>query len=166
MPLGELTAAELIKALHIYLQYAYPDGQVPGKRRHYQAVHEGQTLKELFHLQGVEPVPGQLPSEPVGYSFRIGNARYQHMKLKVLPWKEPPGFVFSVDTHDNFRIPPNAPDAEQFRELQQQNQELARCIESAWEESGLPTSSGLLRRHLSRAQASARSQSRSPAEDQ
>lgn len=152
MSLRELKADQVVRAIQVFLGYAYDGGQVPANRAHFQTLETSQPLSEILSLSGVEKMPSRLGEDPGGYSFRVGNSWYPHMKLTVQAYGSSPGYVFGVDTHDMFNLPPNAPDYEEVQKLRNKNQELAREIERAWEAEGLPTQKGLLRHYLNQAE--------------
>jgi hypothetical protein len=142
-----LTAAHVVQAMQIYLSIAYSSGNVPENRRHFSQIGASHTLEECLALKGVEQLPSN-PGVPPGYSLRMGNAFYPHMKLTIQPYDSAPGFVFGIDTHDQFKLAETSPEKDAVRALQTKNQQIARSIEMAWEEVGLPTQSGLLRKYL------------------
>jgi hypothetical protein len=148
MSLRELKADQLVRAIQLFLEFAYSGSAVPSNRSQFQDLSPAAPMEELLQLPGVERLPSRLGEDPGGYSFRIGNAWYPHMKLTVQIYGSAPGYVFGVDTHDMFNIPANAPDYEEVQKLRLKNQELARQIERAWESDGLPTQNGLLRSYL------------------
>jgi CheY-like chemotaxis protein len=53
-------------------------------------------------------------------------------------------FFFSVDTHDEVTLRPDAPDREQWESLRAFNRALKGRIEEAWDQAGLPTHHDLL----------------------
>lgn len=148
MGVGELSAPQLRQAIQTFLELAYPDRRVPESRTHYCGLSHELTLENLLSLKGVEKIACGSHGDEMGYALRVGNAWYLHMKLLIQPYKESPGFVFGVDTHDMFRVPADSPDSEQLNIIRARNRELARQIEAAWEAVGLPTHKALLRRYL------------------
>lgn len=153
--MGDLTASLFVEAIRAFLGLAYSGGRVPENRRQFATLREDQSLESIFGMTGVEKLPPKVPGGPHGYSFRVGNAWYPHMKITVQPYDFPPGFVFGVDTHDHFKLPANSPEVEGVRELQAKNLELARQVEDAWMTRGLPTLRGLLERYIEHARHSA-----------
>jgi hypothetical protein len=145
------SSSALVRSIRIFLRYAYADATVPENRRQFLDLSEDLPVEELLGLKDVQELP-PVDGEPGGYAFRIGNAWYPHMKLIVKPYADAPGYIFHVDTHDTFRLKADDPDAEGIRQLQRRNQELARKIEKAFEEAGLPTQAGMLRQYLLAAQ--------------
>lgn len=154
MPLDGLRTEQLVLAVQTFLSRAYAGVEVPANRKHWQEVSAEQPLDDLLAFEkGVEELPARLDVNPGGYALRLGNAWYPNMKLVVQAYGAPPGYVFGVDTHDMFKLPAGAPDAEQVRELRKRNQELARAIESDFEKLELPTQNGLLRAYLTKRDA-------------
>jgi hypothetical protein len=149
-----LPAAELVRAIQIYVEIAYPTGQAPANRRHFQNLAADLPKRDLLALAGVQPLPGGLcgdAHQQDGISLRIGNSSYPHMKMLARGCTEPPGFVLAVDTHDEFAgvpVPPNERAA--LQELRDYNHAVARRIVSAWEEAGLPTQATILQAYLKR----------------
>jgi hypothetical protein len=70
------------------------------------------------------------------------------MKLQVQPWTNAAGFMLSVNTHDQVAGLDLATDAQAFRDLQRENQELKQLIEQKWDEVGLPTFLRYLRDYI------------------
>jgi hypothetical protein len=137
--LGTLRIDDLRQAVAIYLEQAYPSGEMPQAVRRRLAWPEGVDVAGLLSGPLFERVtqPGQ--DRVVTYALRLGNARYPHMKLQVQPWAHPAGFLFSVNTHDQLLAPvPIASEAEAFRALQAENQRVKEAIEAAWDRAGLP----------------------------
>ncbi len=157
-----LTTDLLSSACRIFLSLAYPAGEetVPEKRRLFAHLPPGQDVADYHARQPFAPASFQVIHDPDGivrgYAIRLGSAPFPHLKLKV-QWKSDRGrdmWIFAVDTHDAFsrdskRPPPDHPDAEGWSRLQRTNAELKSRIERAWDEAGLLTFNGLLRRELS-----------------
>jgi len=66
-------------------------------------------------------------------AIRIGNDHYQHMKLCVQECDGRPGYIFSVDTHDNIPLSSSGAEAEELMQLKRYNQQVASAIEREWE---------------------------------
>ncbi|MFO0948401.1 MAG: hypothetical protein U1D30_21185 [Planctomycetota bacterium] len=161
--MGDLTASLFVEAIRTFLELAYPGGNVPENRRHFSALHGDESLESIWGLSGVEKLPPKAPGDPIGYSFRVGNAWYPHMKVTLQPYPSAPGFVFGVDTHDHFKLPANSPEVEGVRALQAKNLELARQVEEAWAARRIPTQRGLLEQYLEKArQGAGRREEKSP----
>ena len=126
-------------AVEIYLRIAYPDGTWPEAVRRRLAWPEGITLSELLEQKTFERSQAMTAGGGAIYALRLGNRSYPHMKLQIQPWPAGPGYLLSVNTHDQVsNLDPDAPDAERFRALQLLNQEIKNAIEQAWDEAGLP----------------------------
>jgi hypothetical protein len=85
-----------------------------------------------------------------GYAFRLGSARFPHLKLQVNAQARGDACVFSVDTHDALRCRVSGTEAEAWATLQLDNRELKERIEREWERRGLLTFNGLLRQGLAK----------------
>jgi hypothetical protein len=144
-----LTTALLERACRIYLERAYPDGldAIPSPKNRLLALDPAQPAESAL----VPPLCQPLWSHDGlrGYVFRLGSALHPHLKLQIVDHPVT-GCVFSVDTHDGFPCDPSGPDADRWMELQTANRRLKEQIERAWEEAGLLTFNGLLRRELAR----------------
>ena len=136
--LGTLRIDDLRRAVAIYLEKAYPSGNIPDVVRRRLAWPEDADVATLLAGPPFERVT-QTGQDALTYALRLGNARYPHMKLQIQPWPHAAGFLFSVNTHDQLLAPvPNAEDAEAFRALQAENQRIKEAIEMAWDKVGLP----------------------------
>jgi hypothetical protein len=152
--LGGLRLDLLRRAVDVYLNLAYPLGEIPDVVRRRLVWPEGQAAETLLTKSPFEragKVPGQ--QTPI-YALRLGNTHYPHMKLQIQPWPNPAGFMLSVNTHDQVAgLDLGAADAQAFRDLQTENQRLKETIEQAWDDEGLPTFLRYLRDYIqSRAQ--------------
>jgi hypothetical protein len=130
-----LTTALLDRACRIFLQLAYPEG--------------GRVVPPPEVLLA-PPLCQPLPTGDAGrrgYSLRLGSALHPHFKLQIVDHPDA-GCVFSVDTHDAFRLDARDPDAARWSAFQKSNRQLKEQIERAWEEAGLLTFNALLRREL------------------
>jgi hypothetical protein len=149
--LGGLRLDLLRKAVDIYLNLAYPSGEIPDAVRRRMIWPEDLAPAELLLKPPFEragKVPGQ--QTPI-YALRLGNAGYPHMKLQIQPWPNEPGFMLSVNTHDQVAgLDLGASDALAFRNLQAENQRLKETIEQAWDDADLPTFLRYLRDYIQR----------------
>jgi CheY-like chemotaxis protein len=136
MRFEDLTPAHVRRAIDIYLELAWPPG-TNGPPAIAASLPEARTLEELFgrfersrdtDIEGAR-----------SYLLRLGNRRYPFMKFVVQEYLVDNEFFFSVDTHDNLDVRPNAPDYAQWQELKQYNRALKERIESAWHKAELPT---------------------------
>jgi hypothetical protein len=146
-----LPADLLARACRCFLTLSYPGGEdmVPATRRPYLHIRADQPLEPLLTPPVCELLPA-VEGRARGYAFRLGSARYPHLKLQATDCDQHGTWVFSVDTHDIIRLPPDHPDAAPLAQLQTLNQALKQQIEAAWEADGLLTFNALLRRELSR----------------
>jgi hypothetical protein len=151
---GGLRLDLLRRAVDIYLNLAYPSGEIPEAIRRRLVWPEDQPTEAMLTRSPFEragKVPGQ--QTPI-YALRLGNDHYPHMKLQIQTWPNSAGFMLSVNTHDQVAgLDLGAADAQAFRELQAENQRLKEAIEQAWDDEGLPTFLRYLRDYIqSRAQ--------------
>ena len=143
-----LTTDLLGRACRSFLRLAYPEGEhtIPPGKRGYLSVAPDQDLGGVL----VPPVCEALPAPgggARGHSFRLGSARYPHLKLQVVAQDDGPP-VFAVDTHDTIHLDPGHPDSGRWGELVKANRQLKQQIEQAWEAEGLLTFNALLRNAL------------------
>ncbi len=136
------TPARLGMAIRTYLQIAY-DARAPKAIRDRVArlYRAGERLWEddAWEIDGPRR------------KLRLGNRFYPHMKLVIEPLPDHSDFAFRADTHDAHCDPgPTSPERAAYRELVNQNQSLAREIETAWEKNRLPTFRGYLKRDIAR----------------
>src|SRR5688572_16590083 len=76
------------------------------------------------------------------------------MKLAIERSPDGQGYLFRPDTHDSHCCPPaNHPEHAAYRDMMQQNSELAAKIEAALAAHGLPTFKTYLQQDLARRQA-------------
>jgi len=149
--LPSLSSELLTRAVGIYLEQAYPGGNVPGNRSHFVGWSESSPLDELLKTKGIERPAENGPSQTIRCALRVGNQWYPHMKILVCSVGTEDDIIFAVDTHDQLKLPPGSPEEAMFRELQARNQQLARHVENLWEQSGVPTQAGVLRQYLANA---------------
>jgi hypothetical protein len=139
----------LRRAAEIYLDLAYPAGVLPEVVRRRLNWPQGAAADQLLSgppFERAGKVPGR--QTPI-YALRLGNHHYPHMKLQIQPWPNHAGFMLSVNTHDQVAgVTLNGPDADAFRELQDENQRLKERIEAAWDQAGLPTFLRYLRDYI------------------
>ena len=136
MRFEDLTPAHVRHAIEIYLAHAWPASEATPNAT-LAALAGARTLEELFarfersrdtDIEGAR-----------SYLLRLGNRRYPFMKFVVQEYLVDNEFFFSIDTHDNLDVRPNAPDYAAWQELKQYNRALKDEIESAWHASELPT---------------------------
>jgi hypothetical protein len=164
-----LTTDLMGQACKIFLTLAYPGGEaaIPAAKRHLLGLPAG--LMMLDHLDGDPVTRGFCQVAPAKTAdirlllLRLGCRHYPNLKLKAqLIDDDPQGegaWLFSVDTHDGFSStsflpPPDHPEAAAWLKIQADNVALKQQIEAAWEQAGLLTFNGLLRRDLPKAHPS------------
>jgi hypothetical protein len=148
-----LTTALLGRACRIFLDLAYPGGEqtIPPKKRVYGGLSPSEPLDTFLPpapaATGIGQVLPACDGRPRGYAFRLGSAAFAHLKVQVVDYASGGDWVFAVDTHDALLpgLPPNHPDTEELKKIQEGNRELKEKIERAWEKAGLRTFNSLLR---------------------
>lgn len=144
-----LSRASLDRAIALYLAHAYPEGPVPETVSRRLAWPTDATPTDLLGRPPFERVVPPDGNGTVVYALRLGNRRYPHMKLQVQAWPSAAGFMLTVNTHDQIvGLDPQAPDAEAFRALQAENQQIKERIEQAWDAAGLPNFSRYLHDYI------------------
>jgi len=137
MRLSELTPAHVRRAIDVYLRHAYPPGASvapPTTSAHWMGPT---TIEELLAA-----LPRDTACEVEGgrrFALQLGNHRYPFMKFVLEEYLVAEEYFFSVDTHDNLHIRPDAPDYAEWLALKDYNRDLGAAIEAAWRVSGLPT---------------------------
>lgn len=139
-------AGQLKRAIGIYLSLAYPAGNLP------QVVHQRQkpilaasddmpVMPEWFEVTNCE--------EGIMYRLRLGQEKYPHMKISLMPSPDGSGYLYFADAHDShLHAPMDSPDYPLLVSLRKSNSALASAIEKAWTADGLPTFRGFLRDSL------------------
>ncbi len=150
MKLDQITSAMLAEAMRIYLDIAYPDGEPPAHVQAMARVDPDAPLEAALGGEYVDARPLRPGSELVGkYLWRLGNARYPHMKLGLERCSEGDDFVFVVDTHDrDLPLDSEAYDSPEYQELIRHNARLKHLIETRFHLAGLPTVRGHLVQYL------------------
>jgi len=143
------TSEEISEAIEVYMRQAY------GENRPASALNripdKGFDVASYLAGDSVERSPCGDDGCNCGgsYLIRLGNAMYPHMKLKLAYVPGQVAWVFSVDSHDAMlQAPEGSPDASGLQELKDFNAQLAEKIEAQWEQAGLMTLKGLLRRRI------------------
>jgi CheY-like chemotaxis protein len=132
--LEDMTPGHVRRAVELYLERAYPDGET----RPPPAVLEGAATVEDLLQRFETPLREQAPDFK-RFTLRLGNVRYPFMKFVVEEYLVDEEFFFTVDTHDDLDVRPTAPDYERWQELKRANRRLKDEIERAWREADLPT---------------------------
>jgi hypothetical protein len=158
-----LTTDLIRQACSIFLPLAYPggDGAVPAKKQGLLNLPRGLDLLDHLSADAATRDCCQLVFGKTGsvraVLFRLGCTHYPHLKLKVQLVDHDQGAVWlvGVDTHDaysptSFLPPPGHPDVAAWATLQAANAALKERIEAAWDQAGLTTFNGLLRRDLNK----------------
>src|SRR5277367_2807640 len=121
----ELPIALLGCACRIFLEQAYPGGNdtVPVSKRLYLNLAEDQPLEPLLRPPLCQTL-GKPAEAARGYAWRLGSARYPHLKLQAVDCSGDGTWVFAVDTHDMLRLSPGDADAAGWAEIQASNRQL------------------------------------------
>ncbi len=142
--------SELWRALDVYLQHAY-GGVLPGTIRARIEALQSVDGDGVFDSPVIERDPA---ADPLRLKIRLGNRFYPHMKLVIERSPDGRGYLFRADTHDRHACPPaTSREYGAFCELMARNQAIALAIETAWEQSELPTFKSYLRRYLEQRKA-------------
>ncbi len=143
-----ISAHILQQAIDLYLQNAYPSGNVP-----VPAQGRAQPIRALSPSENVPE--GMLEKETgasmFGYALRLGQPLYPHMKLIVEPARPAPStmLLLRVDAHDrHLHAAAGSPDEAWLTSIRASNKELGERIEAAWSKNGLPTFKDFLRSQL------------------
>jgi CheY-like chemotaxis protein len=140
MRLEQLTPAHVRRALALYLEAAWPPGSTGRPRVDVSAYESLQDLASLFETFEHDSGDG---GGLARYTLRLGNNRYPFMKFVVQEHLVNGEYFFSVDTHDNLDIRPDAPDFAEWERLKTFNRVLKARIEASWDDAGLPTNADL-----------------------
>jgi hypothetical protein len=139
------TSAHILQqAIQIYLQNAYPAGNVPEA--------SAKRIEPIRALPPKSPVPDALLEKDATTNamvIRLGQPFYPHMKIAI---DHAPGcdeWLLRVDAHDrHLHAPPGSPDEKWLQQVRTSNQALVEKIEAAWTAAGLPTFKEFLRKRL------------------
>ena len=156
----KLPAVEtLCTAVRIYLEFAYPAGAgAAGSRLPTWVLEGGEGASEAdvaawLGSEVVEREPGDASAGAArALAVRLGNFAYPHMKLRMARPPRQEQLLFSVDSHDGFLTARAESDAGPLEELKRHNAELARRIQTRWDEAGVPTEGAWLRSKVDEAQ--------------
>jgi CheY-like chemotaxis protein len=141
MKLANVSVRMLRRAIEIYLEIAYANAEPPYSVRAKAAFDEQESLGNTLALDQFEKNCADQNGKVTHYLLRLGNDHYPHMKLGLASCAgNDDDFVFIVDTHDrHFRVDPELPGSDEFRELQLYNDKTKQQIERRWETKSLPT---------------------------
>ena len=124
----DLSFDTLREAIDIFLRVAYPTGEIPAAVRKRIALDPSLLIAEL--LDGLQ-FERYVSEGSTVYALRLGSVNYPHLKMEIRPFSGHAGFVFWVNTHDQFFTPDaRCRDADRWRELVERNRELKQSIES------------------------------------
>ena len=157
--MNALSTQELAQACRIFLDVAYPDGlaSIPGRLHPYADIPPDAPIGDYLPggslAAGVVQDLSKSKTSLPGYAFRLGSAKYPHLKLRIqlMDFHQRDVWVYSVDTHDRFHRAiqhPNEQEAEAWRQLVEQNRTLKHQIEEALSLAGFLTPTSLLRLDL------------------
>jgi hypothetical protein len=155
-----LTTDLVNTASRVFLTLAYGGGEeaAPSTKRRFHQLPPGLSMLDYMATGPGLPDCCQVIHDKAGtartFFVRLGCDHYPNLKLKAqLVEGQQAGWLLSVDTHDSFSStcflpPPDHPESEAWRRIQNANIALKERIESAWEAAGIMTFNGLLRREL------------------
>ena len=139
---------EVLKAIDLYLRNAY-GGDPPAAVRARQQTLRSASESEFYNLPVMEREPAG--PDPWRYRVRLGNQVYPHMKMVIERAPDGEHHLFRADTHDSHCCPdPQSREYGVYCQLMDQNQKIARKIESAWAEEHVPTFKTFLKEDLAR----------------
>jgi hypothetical protein len=136
----QLSSDMLRNAIAIYLKHAYPTGQLPEVVQKRIALDPNRPIADLLAAAPFENYEAEAPVRCTVHALRLGSVDYPHLKMEVRPFPNQAGFMFWVNTHDQFLSPDaKMPDADRWREVVRRNRDLKQAVERAWAEAKLPT---------------------------
>jgi CheY-like chemotaxis protein len=140
MRLENLTPAHVRQAVSLYLSEAWPL-DATGTPRITERDLEGAT--SMTELLGLFERKDDGASQSKCFTLRLGNSRYPFMKFVMQEYLVNGEYFFSVDTHDEMVLRPDAPDHAEWERLKIWNRDLKDRIEAAWSKERLPTHADL-----------------------
>jgi hypothetical protein len=136
-------------AIAIYLKHAYPDGSIPAVVQQRVALDANRPVPELLGAAPFENYVADAPFHCTVHALRLGSTDYPHLKMEIRPFTNQAGFMFWVNTHDQFFAPDaKMPDADRWRELIRRNRDLKQAVERAWAAAKLPTFTSAMQEDL------------------
>lgn len=136
----ELSWDMLREAIAIFLKYSYPTGQVPEVVQKRIVLDSSRPVPKAISEPPFENYVADAPFHCTVSALRLGSADYPHLKMEIRPFTNHVGFVFWVNTHDQFISPDSkVADADRWREVLERNQNLKQTVERAWAAHKLPT---------------------------
>ncbi|MEE8106808.1 MAG: response regulator [Planctomycetota bacterium] len=140
MKLSEISADTVRLAIDTYQRLAYSDqARWRAPSIDLDGGESATDLLDRFNDEG-EVRRGRFVHR---YVMRLGNERYPHMKLVLEESILVDQYVFRVDTHDDLRVDPEAPDFERWTRVREHNQALRLEIEQEWKREGVPVLSDI-----------------------
>jgi len=134
--LDGISAATVRRAVEIYLDQAYPgSSRWRAPKMDLSGPGNAERLLPRFGDESEKQSDRQVHR----YVLRLGNARYPHMKLVLEESILENEYAFMVDTHDNLKVSPDAPDYDRWNQVRAHNRDLADRIEERWRDNSVPT---------------------------
>lgn len=150
VPTMTITWEMLRQAVTIYLECAYPGGQIPSVVQKRLVWDEQRPILEALCAPPFESYTAKAPHPCTVHALRLGSTDYPNLKLEIRPFPCKQGFMFWVNTHDEFfTISPTMPDAEQWGQIVRRNRELKQAAERGWLSHKLPTFTSTMQDQLS-----------------
>lgn len=138
--LRNLTWEMLRSAIGEFLRLAYPIDPVPETIQKRITFNESLPLADHLNAPPFEKYHANAPFPCCVYALRLGSAVYPHLKMEIRPFTNQLGFVFWVNTHDQFISRQEAcHDMDLWRQVMEKNRDLKQAVERAWAAQGLPT---------------------------
>src|SRR5262245_12909372 len=94
-------------AIAIYLECAYPNGVIPEVVQKRIALDDRGSLLDALTRPPFESYVAKAPFQCTVYALRLGSCDYPNLKMEIRPYPHPLGFLFWVNTHDEF-VPADA----------------------------------------------------------
>jgi hypothetical protein len=141
-------AKRIAEAIEIYLRHAYGDARPASAVK--LLPEDGFDAQTYLSGDKVERAAGLSDGcHACVYRIRLGNVVYPHMKLKIAYVTGQEEWVFSVDSHDGMlRTPSGSGDSAGLGKVKEFNARLVEEIEAGWDQVGILTQKGLLRRRI------------------
>jgi len=148
------TAEQIRQAVGLYLKHTY-GRQLPQQVLEFLPAGDF-SCKEFLMSGKVERSPQSTKFPDVrSFYLRLGSADYPHMKLRIARSPKDNIFLFSVDCHDAFlQAPSGSSEKKALAKLKDCNARIAKKVESAWDQVGLPTHQAFLRQKIAQAKRS------------
>ena len=148
----ELSWNTLRDAIAIYLKCAYPAGIIPEVVQRRLAFDESRSVSESLGSPPFENYVAEAPDRCTVYALRLGSAEYPNLKMEIRPFPSSRGFMFWVNTHDQFvAVTAGMPDADRWANVMRRNREVKQEVERAWAAHKLPTFLSTMQEELAEA---------------